>query len=71
MNGPTPKGYYYAANRFASAEHGGTHLDLVPHGDRARLPVTAQDASDEEVPPPLHPQAKSQNWRVVLSAPHR
>ena len=23
-NGPTPKGYYYAANRFTTAEHGGT-----------------------------------------------
>ena len=27
-NGPTPKGYYYAANRFTTAEHGGTHLDV-------------------------------------------
>ena len=30
-NGPTTKGYYYAANRFASAEHGGTHLDAPRH----------------------------------------
>lgn len=30
-NGPTSKGYYYAANRFASAEHGGTHLDAPRH----------------------------------------
>jgi kynurenine formamidase len=30
-NGPTPKGYYYAANRFATAEHGGTHLDAPIH----------------------------------------
>jgi len=30
-NGPTPKGYYYAANRFASAEHCGTHLDAPRH----------------------------------------
>jgi len=30
-NGPTAKGYYYAANRFASAEHGGTHLDAPRH----------------------------------------
>jgi kynurenine formamidase len=30
-NGPTPKGYYYAANRFATAEHGGTHLDAPRH----------------------------------------
>ncbi len=30
-NGMTPKGYYYAANRFATAEHGGTHLDAPIH----------------------------------------
>lgn len=30
-NGPTAKGYYYAANRFATAEHGGTHLDAPRH----------------------------------------
>jgi kynurenine formamidase len=30
-NGITPKGYYYAANRFAAAEHGGTHLDAPIH----------------------------------------
>jgi len=27
----TPKGYYYAANNFAAAEHGGTHLDAPVH----------------------------------------
>jgi len=30
-NGVTAKGYYYAANRFATAEHGGTHLDAPRH----------------------------------------
>lgn len=30
-NGRTPKGYYYAANRFCTAEHGGTHLDAPIH----------------------------------------
>ncbi|HVA51751.1 MAG TPA: cyclase family protein [Pirellulales bacterium] len=29
--GKTPKGYFYAANRFASAEHGGTHIDAPYH----------------------------------------
>jgi kynurenine formamidase len=29
--GTTPQGYYYAANRFATAEHGGTHLDAPRH----------------------------------------
>ncbi|HYK82047.1 MAG TPA: cyclase family protein [Gemmatimonadales bacterium] len=27
----TPRGYYYAANNFAAAEHGGTHLDAPIH----------------------------------------
>jgi kynurenine formamidase len=30
-SGLTPKGYYYAANRFTTAEHGGTHLDAPRH----------------------------------------
>lgn len=29
--GVTEKGYYYAANRFVAAEHGGTHLDAPIH----------------------------------------
>ena len=29
--GTNPKGYYYAANRIATAEHGGTHLDAPRH----------------------------------------
>jgi len=30
-DGMTPGGYYYAANNFFSAEHGGTHLDAPVH----------------------------------------
>ena len=40
-NGPNPKGYYYAANRFATAEHGGTHLDAPRHFAAGR-PTTDQ-----------------------------
>lgn len=29
--GPTDGGYFYAANNFAAAEHGGTHLDAPIH----------------------------------------
>jgi len=29
--GQTPGGYFYAANKFATAEHGGTHLDAPFH----------------------------------------
>ena len=31
LAGITEKGYYYAANRFCSAEHGGTHIDAPIH----------------------------------------
>jgi len=30
-DGMTPQGYYYAANNFSGAEHGGTHLDAPIH----------------------------------------
>jgi kynurenine formamidase len=30
-DGMTPGGYYYAANNFRTAEHGGTHLDAPVH----------------------------------------
>lgn len=30
-HGMTEKGYFYAANRFCAAEHGGTHLDAPLH----------------------------------------
>jgi kynurenine formamidase len=29
--GPTERGYFYAANRFCSPEHGGTHIDAPLH----------------------------------------
>jgi kynurenine formamidase len=37
--GMTSKGYYYAANRFRSAEHGGTHLDAPIHFHKDRRTV--------------------------------
>src|SRR3712207_8852083 len=30
-DGVTPAGFYYAANNFSTAEHGGTHLDAPLH----------------------------------------
>lgn len=35
--GPTPGGYFYSANSFATPEHGGTHLDAPIHfGEKKR-----------------------------------
>ena len=38
-DGRTPQGYYYAANTFATAEHGGTHLDAPVHFAQGRWSV--------------------------------
>jgi kynurenine formamidase len=38
-DGVTPAGYYYAANTFATAEHGGTHIDAPVHFARGRQTV--------------------------------
>jgi kynurenine formamidase len=35
--GETPAGYFYAANNFAAAEHGGTHLDAPIHFARGKF----------------------------------
>lgn len=36
-HGPTPAGYFYAANAFSAPEHGGTHLDAPIHFGEGRL----------------------------------
>ncbi len=36
-NGFTPQGYFYAANHFTTAEHGGTHMDAPIHFAQGRL----------------------------------
>jgi kynurenine formamidase len=38
-DGMTPGGYYYAANNFCTAEHGGTHLDAPVHFAAGHQPV--------------------------------
>jgi kynurenine formamidase len=38
-DGVTPQGYYYAANNFATSEHGGTHLDAPVHFARGHWSV--------------------------------
>ena len=43
-DGVTPQGYYYAANNFAGAEHGGTHVDAPVHFAQGRWSV-------EQIPP--------------------
>ncbi|MBI5687767.1 MAG: cyclase family protein [Verrucomicrobia bacterium] len=37
--GATPKGYFYAANRYKASEHGGTHLDAPIHFAEGRKSV--------------------------------
>ena len=40
-HGKTDKGYFYAANSFSAAEHGGTHLDAPIHFSEKGKPVDA------------------------------
>jgi kynurenine formamidase len=40
-HGETPGGWFYAANRFCTAEHGGTHLDAPIHFSRDGRTVDA------------------------------
>ncbi|HVE13938.1 MAG TPA: cyclase family protein, partial [Elusimicrobiota bacterium] len=35
FDGTTPGGYYYASNKFCTAEHGGTHVDAPHHFNKA------------------------------------
>jgi kynurenine formamidase len=39
FEGYTPNGYYYAANTFCTAEHGGTHVDAPIHFHEGRRTV--------------------------------
>ena len=39
FEGVTPEGFYYAANNFSAAEHGGTHLDAPVHFARGAQAV--------------------------------
>jgi kynurenine formamidase len=38
-DGLTPQGYYYSANRFEAAEHGGTHTDAPSHFGEGKLTI--------------------------------
>lgn len=38
-DGETPAGYYYAANTFSGAEHGGTHIDAPVHFAKGHMTV--------------------------------
>src|SRR5687767_11266144 len=39
FHGHTPKGYFYAANRYRASEHGGTHIDAPIHFAEGRKTV--------------------------------
>lgn len=43
FHGHTDKGYFYAANRYAASEHGGTHIDAPIHFAEKRKTVDQLD----------------------------
>ena len=69
--GPTEQGYYYAANRFSSAEHGGTHLDAPIHFAAGR-PTTDQIPLERLVAPGVvidvsEPAAADRDYLVAVA----
>src|SRR5688572_15101275 len=72
--GPTPGGFFYAANAFSMPEHGGTHLDAPIHFaeggatadriplDRLVLPAVVIDVTDSA--------AKNSDYRVTPGDVH-
>ncbi len=68
----TPAGYYYAANNFAAAEHGGTHLDAPVHFSEGKH-TTDQIPIDQLVGPATvidvsASVAESPDYRVNVAA---
>jgi kynurenine formamidase len=68
----TPAGYYYAANNFSAAEHGGTHLDAPVHfaeGKWTADQIPLERLVGEAVLIDVRPQAdKSPDYRVDRAA---
>lgn len=64
----TPGGYYYAANNFSAAEHGGTHLDAPIHfaeGKWTTDQIPLERLVGEAVVVDVRPQAESSaDYRV-------
>jgi kynurenine formamidase len=75
--GPTPGGWFYASNRYASAEHGGTHLDAPIHFAEGRRtsdaiplssligPAAVVDVSDRAHPDYLVSIADLERWEAT------
>lgn len=65
----TPAGYYYAANNFAAAEHGGTHIDAPVHFGEGRrttdmIPLTSLIAPAEVIDVRRHADS-SADYRIT------
>lgn len=71
----TPAGYYYAANNFSAAEHGGTHLDAPVHfaeGKWTTDQIPVERLIGEAVVVDVRPQSdSSRDYRVDPAALER
>lgn len=69
--GITEKGYYYAANRFAAPEHGGTHIDAPVHfyqGGQTVDQVPLSHLVGEAAVVDVRPQAEQQpDYQITVS----
>jgi kynurenine formamidase len=69
--GKTPGGYYYAANNFSAAEHGGTHLDAPVHfaeGKWTAEQIPLDRLLGDAVVVDVQSRARSADYRVDLEA---
>ena len=71
----TPAGYYYAANNFSAAEHGGTHLDAPVHFAEGKW-TTDQIPLERLIGPAVVVDVQSQadsspDYRIDLAAMDR
>jgi kynurenine formamidase len=79
-HGPTEGGWFYSAYAFATAEHGGTHLDAPIHFAEGRLaadeiplsaligPAAVVDVSDRATPDYQVSEADLRDWEAAHGA---
>src|SRR5262245_12770558 len=67
-DGVTPQGYYYAANNFTAAEHGGTHIDAPVHfakGHRSVEQIPLEQLIGDAVVVDVTAQAAQRDYRLT------
>ena len=61
----TDKGYYYAANKFSSPEHGGTHIDAPIHFAKQKQMYEQKSKDGEKREYSTNSQACSRKYSTI------